>query len=86
MAETIAKIIVQKREIIIDDLDLFDIQRVYGLRYEYVTHKKLVEALKKCKQVKDAWLEECQVGPFDYVQWTVIKYKSKQGINPLRKV
>ena len=78
MAETIAKIIVKKKKIIIDDLDLFDIQLVYGFRYEYVTHKRLVEALKKCKQVKDAWLEECQVSPFDYVQWTVIKYNQNR--------
>lgn len=78
MAETIADIIVKKRKIIIDDLDLFDIQQAYGFRYEYVTHEKLVKALKKCKQVKNAWLEKYQVAPFDYDQWTVIKYKQNR--------
>lgn len=77
MAETIANIIVKKKKVIIDDLDLFDIQQAYGFRYEYVTHEKLVKALKKCKQVKNAWLEEYQVA-FDYVQWTVIKYKQNR--------
>lgn len=77
MAETIADIVVKEKKIVIDDLDLFEIQQAYGFRYEYVTHEKLVEALKKCRQVKDVWLEELQVGPFDYVQWSVIKYKSQ---------
>lgn len=74
MAETIADIIVTEKKTHVFEFDFFDIQNSRGLQYKHTTCSEVVEALKKCRQVKDAWVDENQVGPFDYDQYIVVKY------------
>lgn len=51
-----------------DYMDLYDLERKYGADkdFEFCPLEDISEALKKCRQVKDAWVDEVKVGPDEY--------------------
>lgn len=51
-----------------DYMDLYDLERKYEADedFEFCPLEDIAEALKKCRQVKEAFTDEVQVGPDEY--------------------